>query len=361
MAGQPRIGERAVFAEFPHSALRLGCNGHVLGARGWLTARGVGVAAVVVLVVSLASSGSSSGASGRVAATSLAGNSPATWIFDLDAHPTIQPDPEQLATVLDRLMVIGRAENPDASLSISLRVGRHLLAVDGDQEFSSASAAKLYWTVAAVETVGAEVVEDLATAVFASSDNSAAGRLIDLAGIDEINQLTRELGMDSTYVSVWAFDRGRFASDRAERGTSNTTSTNDLTLFLDKLRYTELLESTHTARVLRWMMLAPDQVNELTGYGGAFTDRLPPHVAAHTMHKAGWLPPDCCRDPEQVIIAGGIVPLPDGSAFSLAVAASGGSDYQAQVDWVGQVTCSVYSTVVDERSCEYGDSTEQPD
>ncbi|MGI9621791.1 MAG: serine hydrolase, partial [Acidimicrobiales bacterium] len=290
---------------------------------------------------------------------SLAGNAPAAWIFDLDAHPTIHADLEQLSSLLDRLMVIGRAADPDASLSISLSVGPYVIDVNGDQPFSSASAAKLYWTVAAVGVAGAEPVEDLAAAVFMSSDNSAAGRLIDVAGVDEINRFTERLGMESTYLSVWAFDRGRFASDRAERGSSNTTSANDLTLFLDKLRYVELLGPETTARVLAWMMLTPDNVGGPTGYGGALADRLPSHVAARTMHKAGWLPPNCCSDPEQVIIAGGIVPLPDGATFSIAVAAAGGSDYAAQVEWVGQVTCSVYSTIVDERSCDYSEPTDE--
>lgn len=273
--------------------------------------------------------------------------------FDLNSHPTIRVDRDLLAAVLDRLVVAGQATSPGGELSISLSVGPYSLSVGSDLAFESASSAKLIWTVAAVDEAGTDSLEHLAGPVFEYSDNGAAGRMIDVVGIDDVNAYTDDLGMDSTYLAAWLFGGGRFASDRSVRGESNTTSTRDLVLFLEQLSDGELLSQTETARVLEWMTLAPDDLGGATGYGGALANLLPPAVAAATMHKAGWLPPDCCSSPVDVIIAAGIVPLPDDSTFSVAVAASGGSAYDAQVAWVGQVTCALYSALVGVPSCDY--------
>ena len=62
-------------------------------------------------------------------------------------------------------------------------------AVNGDQQMSFMSSAKIAWAVMAAAQAGTDAVEPFAYQVFARSDNDAAGSLIDLAGgIDRLNR-----------------------------------------------------------------------------------------------------------------------------------------------------------------------------
>ena len=69
------------------------------------------------------------------------------------------------------------------------------------------------------------------------------------------------------------------------------------------------------------------------------------------MHKAGWLPPGCCAAIEHVVVVGGVVPLPDGTSFSIAVAAQDAPTFDAALDWVPVAVCEVYAVLGEDLDC----------
>ncbi len=229
----------------------------------------------------------------------------------------------------------------DAAISVVVDGQQHGVWVGADPVVHSASTAKMYWVVAAVAAVGLDPVAPSAPAIFAWSDNSAAGRVIDLVGIDEINAWTRSLGLDDTYLSAWAYDRGRFASDRAELGTANTTSASDAAQFLDLLVGGELLSPAETEQVLEWMRLAPEADADPTVYGSVLVTDLDPSVASQVAHKAGWLPPGCCTSVDNVLLSAGVIPLPDGSSYTIAVTTTDGSSYTGQAAWIASTVAAI--------------------
>ena len=261
--------------------------------------------------------------------------------------PTPSPTPRPDLTALLRTKVADL--DPDGVSVVSITVVHEALAssVRGEDPIVSASAAKLYWAVAA-----ATQADDLsrlaadASAVFGWSDNAAAGRLIDVAGgVDAVNAYTAELGLGETSLSAWAYGGSRFASDRADRGNENLTSTSDLARFLDLFAAGALLEPEQQAVVEDWMRATPDDLASSPGLDGLLVDLLPADVAARTMHKAGWLPAGCCSAIDHVLVAGGIVPLPDGSSFSIAIAAQDSPDFDSAIAWIPEVVCEVYTAL----------------
>ena len=82
---------------------------------------------------------------------------------------------------------------------------------------------------------------------------------------------------------------------------------------------------------------------------GALLADLPTEVAAAATHKAGWLPPGCCRNDHRLIIDAGAIPLPGGEWFAMAAVADRGRDYGASVRWVGYGACRVYKFMAGDR------------
>ncbi|MEM7285262.1 MAG: serine hydrolase [Actinomycetota bacterium] len=259
--------------------------------------------------------------------------------------PTPTPDPD-LTPLLEALVARVDAGD-DGVVSVTVVHDSVTSVLGGDDPVVSASAAKLYWAVAAADRAEDPTrLSATAAAVFGWSDNDAAGRLIDaVGGVDAVNAYTSELGLDATSLSAWSYGAGRFASDRSERGTLNTTSTADLAAFLDAFASGELLDPTTRAVVEDWMRQAPDDLASSAGLDGILTDALPASVAADSMHKAGWLPPGCCRSIDHVLVAAGIVPLSDGGWFSIAVAVQDTEDFDAAVAWIPQVVCEVWADI----------------
>ncbi|MGE5458957.1 MAG: serine hydrolase [Methanobacterium sp.] len=81
------------------------------------------------------------------------------------------------------------------------------------------------------QPVGSKIsITELLEVMITRSDNTAANTLIDLAGMDKINQTARQLGCRDTRLQRKMMD---FASIKA--GKDNLTSVSDLLLILDKL------------------------------------------------------------------------------------------------------------------------------
>ncbi len=245
--------------------------------------------------------------------------------------------------VYQRTIELGRA-SPGVTVSVTVSHAGQVVSVADTVPFDPASSAKLYWLAAAVAGAGADAVAPFAEAIFASSDNQAASQVIDLVGVDAINDFTASAGMDGTYLSLW-IDGGirRAGAEAAEREFRNTSTTADAVVFLDRLAGHELIDLADSAQVMAWMTFAPDRLDDPTDWGAVLTDRLPPDVAALTMHKAGWLPPGCCVALDSSLSAVGLVPLPDGSRFAIAVATVDGDDFEGQASWISQLTADVYT------------------
>lgn len=241
-----------------------------------------------------------------------------------------------------------------------------LVGVEPNLVAPSASLAKAYWvTVAATATLDESrepderllaVVEERASAIFTWSSNDAATALISQVGVDEINSSTEALGMSETFLTQWA--SGQRASETNPFGPGNTTSTSDAVRFLDALRSTRQSDAADPIAplVLDWMLLAPDDMAS-GSYGGVFTDRLPEPVRPVVAHKAGWLPPACCKSEGNTLNAMGLVDLtllpsadliPAGAAsYALAVSVTNGRSYDEHAAFIAWTSCLVYQTLVD--------------
>lgn len=262
------------------------------------------------------------------------------------ASPTLTPTPAPRPDLGPLLRELAADLDPDRVGVVSITVIHDgtTSSVGGDESVVSASAAKLYWAVAAAGRADdVSRLEADAAAVFGWSDNEAAGRMIDVVGgVDAVNAYTAGLGLEETSLSAWAYGGSRFASDRADRGNENRTSTGDLARFLDLFASGSLLDLERQPAVETWLRLTPDELASSHGLDALLVDRLPAGVAADSMHKAGWLPAGCCSVIEHVLVAGGVVPLPDGGWFSISVAAQDSPDFDATLDWIPQVACEVY-------------------
>ena len=253
---------------------------------------------------------------------------------------------EALQQTVDSNVTDLTAIDGQAMPSIALRLGDVSAGYRESASTQSASAAKAYWVAAAVDAVGIEAVEPFVEAIFVHSDNDAAGRVIDLVGVDGINTYTASIGMEDTFLASWFFGRRRAASNAGQDGfpTNNETTAADALTFLSQLEDGELFDAQETSTMLGWMLLAPDNMsNPQLGYGGVLTDELDPWVAATSMHKAGWLPPNCCRSIGNVLITIGIVPLPSSDPLTIAVSTVDGSDYEADRAWISTLVGEIVS------------------
>ena len=227
--------------------------------------------------------------------------------------------------------------------TIAVSVDGHPFRTGPEGNLTGASEAKIFWVLAAVDAVGLEPVAPWADQIFGDSDNHAAGRVIDLIGIDAVNEWTRANGMDNTYLESWNWGRDRRASDRFTVGHTNRTSSDDAARILSALANGELFDEPTTSTILDWMKMGPDTKRHGEDWGATFANGLPAEVAVNASHKAGWLPPNCCAVPTNHIRVAGVIPLPDGTPVVIAISAQGGSPYKSQADWVSAVVADVYA------------------
>ena len=243
---------------------------------------------------------------------------------------------------------VGR-RSPGTRLSIAVRVfGSGATAeLAADEPRPSASSAKAIWAAAALAKNTAASLEDEARPTFVSSDNDAAGELIDLAGgIDAVNVFYGRAGMTRSGVLHWSTG-GRTRVDRDEPrllGDDNYMTAKDGVTFLTRLNG-DLLPDAKRAKLFAWMTLAPD-----AGTGGWLTARLPASVRSKTMHKAGWLPPPLSSRALNEI---GIVPTVSGKRYAIAILASKADDwFGKQAPFVEYASCVVYRAVEGARALD---------
>ena len=218
-----------------------------------------------------------------------------------------------------------------------LRAGRYQ-----DEVILSASAAKPYWVAAAAYLAGTAKVQPYVSDIFTYSDNVSSGKVIGIVGIDRVNEWTRSIGMDSTFLAQWVIGGGHVASDRAEYGDVNVTTVNDAVTFLDYLvSQSEAGDQTAT-QILEWMQKAPVRFTRDTTYGAALVHELPLEAASEASHKAGWLLPGASSNIQNNILGIGVIPLPTGETYSVAIEAQDGLRYNLQAAGIARVSRGIY-------------------
>lgn len=251
-----------------------------------------------------------------------------------------------LTSELSRLVETAQNWDPSAQVAISVLFSNgSAYGVAADEPVRSASAVKPLWAAAAIDVAGLEAVTPLSHRALVLSDNHAAGEMIDLAdGIDAVNTWTWDTaGLDGTHLSGWSFGRRRVSGFGL--GPTRTTM-RDLALFYARLHQGQLLGRNETARLKSWLRSTP---RRLSYVDGVLLDRLPLSVATSALHKTGWLPPGCCAVDARLIVDAGLVALPNGKWFAMALSSSNGRQYDRSVKWLGLAACRIYAVVADDK------------
>ncbi len=258
-----------------------------------------------------------------------------------------------MAEEIDELIAVARSWNPQASLSIAVEMpdgSRHGF-VPQESNFA-ASAVKPFWVAAALDTAGIDAVEPLGGSSLVGSNNFASGALIDLAGgVDAVNSwTTNTAGLRETRLEAWRFgDENRESSSfNPDNPLGNRTSTSDLAKFYARLFRGQLLDSSRTAVLQRWLRATARSLTGPKVLDGVLLDRLPQQVAAGSLHKGGWLTPGCCRGEYRQIVDAGVIVLPGGGWFSLAIVSARGDYFDQTIRWVSFAACRLYALIAED-------------
>ena len=274
-----------------------------------------------------------------------------------------------LAEEFEYLAEISEEWNPDSQISIALVLPDETLhGYEAAETRISASAVKPLWAAAALEAAGVEAVGPLAYNALILSDNYAGGRMIDLAGgVDAVNAWTWNVArLSDTRLEAWRFDDpNRVAENfRPENPLGNRTTMADLALFFVRLYKGEILEPDEAAALQQWLLDTSHSLTSSKDLDGVLLDRLPPQVAESSLHKAGWLRPNCCPAEYRQMIDAGVIVLPDGSWYALAILSARGEFYDLTNQWVALAACRIYAFVAEdlELVCEReGDGVHDPE
>lgn len=258
-----------------------------------------------------------------------------------------------LAEEFEILAEIAEEWNPDAEISLAVLLpDESLHGYNADASRISASAVKPLWTAAALQAAGLEAVRPLANDVVILSDNSAGGRMIDVAGgVDAVNAWTWDVAeLSDTRLEAWRFDDpDRVAEDfRPEVPLGNRTTAADLARFYARLYQGELLGPDETTALMNWLQDTSHTLTSPREVDGVLLDRLPPEVAASALYRAGWLRPNCCPADYRQMIDAGIVVLSDGGWFALAIVTARGEYFDLSNQWVSLAACVVYARVAED-------------
>jgi beta-lactamase class A len=262
-----------------------------------------------------------------------------------------------LQSLVDSLVQEAARLTPGTDVAIAvkdLRTGEYAGTRDTVPHVS-ASSAKVFWVAAALKKVDMAKVAPLAEKVFRTSDNEATGLVIDsVGGPDAVNDYLRSLGFLNTAITKWNYGKPRRATNSPRAlDNDNYFCAADAVSFLQRLDGGELLKPGPTSRLLGWMELPRRE-----GCGGWLGTLLPPSAKATLRHKAGWLPPGCCSDDARynVLNEVGLVRLPDGGRYAVALLAAHGPDWPRQAFFVERASCVLYRALSGEASLDCGEA-----
>jgi len=276
-----------------------------------------------------------------------------------DTEPTNQLR-DTLEDTLTIQMEKAEEQTGGAVVAVAIVIDGELVVVGNTEEIpiiNSASMAKTYWVAAALDQTDVATVEQFAVPIFTSSDNLAAGQVINLVStpegthVDAVNEWTNSIGLEHTRLNNWRLgtDDGGLSSDATLESFNQTTVT-DAVNFLDSLNSGNLFDDQEkTDQLLEWMTLSPDSGQPLAA---PIPELLPQEVASQTAHKAGWLPNS------GVLNDFAIIPLPDGQQMSIAFTTDDGNNYAGQSQWISETTCAVYTDLAaTDHSCSGQDNS----
>jgi beta-lactamase class A len=257
-----------------------------------------------------------------------------------------------LADAVAQIAAEAPRKSPGTDLGIAvlnLTTGEYAGSND-DERHVSASSAKVLWVAAAMHA-GADV-SDIAPAIFRDSNNELSGTAIDRAGgADAVNAFLWDVvGMERSILCNWSFGGvRRRATNQGQLGGDNYFTARDLMTFMSKLDQGALV-GDRTDELRSNMKLAPDG-----GVGGWIAAMLPPAVRPEVMHKGGWLPPPSYTEYSTMNDVG-IVQVPGGDRYAIALLARHGNDYWgAQARFVERASCVVYRTIARDTSLDCND------
>ncbi len=210
--------------------------------------------------------------------------------------------------------------------------------------YTAASSAKVIWVAAALFDAGIDKVKPFALPIFADSDNSAAGAVIDLlASPNRLNTFVwNDIQTPDIGFCHWNYDKDRTATNcpMAAHGDSNSFTANGAVDFLAALWGGRLLGSEKTKQLLGWMTLTPRR-----GHGGWLGTQLPEAARSTMHHKAGWLPPaelPGMANANEI----GIVEVPNGHPYAVALLFDGAPTQEAfeqkQLPTLEYASCVIY-------------------
>ena len=160
-------------------------------------------------------------------------------------------------------------------------------------------------------------LKELATLMIIVSDNQATNILIDFLGMENINQLGRELDLKETFLGRKMMD-----IEARKKGYDNYTCADDISLLL-KLIYQEKLINKEASQLMLDILLRQQQGERLQRY-------LPSDIKI--AHK--------CGDLDNLENDGGIIWIGD-KAYILAVLTNGMPNFQCK-QTIGKISKFVY-------------------
>lgn len=230
--------------------------------------------------------------------------------------PATVPQPEddeaeELRVGLERISTESGVEVGVAVEEVGRGSGGVEAGVREDAVFPSASLIKVLVLVEVLrradegsltldEPLGGSTVGALAQAMISSSDNAAANLLIGRVGFESVNALARDLDLEQTRLGREMLD-----FEARARGEDNFTSASDMVALLSEIWEGDLLSPSSREFALT--------VLERQSFDSKMPAALPPE--ARVFHKTGEL--------ENIEHDAGIVVLPNGRAFAMAVLTSG--------------------------------------
>ncbi|MDC7955076.1 class A beta-lactamase-related serine hydrolase [Fusobacterium simiae] len=160
-------------------------------------------------------------------------------------------------------------------------------------------------------------IKELATLMIIVSDNEATNVLIDFLGMNNINQMAKNLGLKETYLGRKMMD-----TEARKNGYDNYTCANDISLLL-KLIYQEKLINKEASQLILDILLKQQQGERLQRY-------LPSDIKI--AHK--------CGDLDNLENNGGIIYLSN-KTYILVVLTSGISNLKGK-QTIGKISKFIY-------------------
>ena len=202
---------------------------------------------------------------------------------------------------------------------------------------NSASSAKWLWAVAALASNSSDSLEPYAIPTFVSSDNEAAGKLIDFAGgIDAINSFTRKLNIarEDWNLCSWNYGRDRRATNCGT--TRNQFTSKGGVTFLNRLITKQVgIPTAKADKVISWAKLSPK-----SGTGGWLPSLLPNAIKNLVSHKAGWIPSPIGVNTVNDIA---LVPLNNGNKYTIAITIEGGASFSNNYTNLSNLSLEIYN------------------